>query len=303
MVRRSGVKRIRLIVNPAARGDAAMALEASGLASGRPGWEVEVVHTEIRGHGVLLGEAAAGEGVDLVGSVGGDGTAREVAAGLAGSPTPMLIVPAGTGNSSYRELFGAVPWAELLAAALGGAAIRSVDLNRVEPTGELSLLGFSCGWFAQIVEAAAADETTVGAAKYAAAAMATAAAPTRFNAVVELDGEAFAAGALGLVAVGGARVRGGVFPVLPQSSLEDGRLELLAIDAVDTEGFADLMEKVLQGSDSGDPRVHRGSGVTALIRSGEILPVEVDGDLWDKHAGETRIEVVPGALKVVAVPV
>ncbi len=297
------MKRIRLIVNPVARGDGAIAGEASDLASGRPGWEVEVVHTEIRGHGVLLAEAAAGAGVDLVGSVGGDGTAREVAAGLAGSPTPMLIVPAGTGNSSYRELFGAVPWTQLLAAALDGAASRSVDLNRVEPTGELSLLGFSCGWFAQIVEAAAADETNVGAAKYAAAAMATAAAPTSFNAEVELDGEPFAGGGLGLVAVGGARVRGGVFPVLPQSSLEDGRLEVLAIDAVNAAGFAELMEKVLQGRDSGDPRVRRGSGVTVLIRSGEILPVEVDGDLWDKHAGETRVEVVPGALKVVAGPV
>src|SRR5258708_27844175 len=226
------VNRIRLIVSPVARGDGASAGEASDLASGRPGWEVEVVHTEIRGHGVLLAEAAAGGGVDLVGSVGGDGTAREVAAGLAGSPTPMLIVPAGTGNSSYRELFGAVPWTQLLAAALDGAASRSVDLNRVEPTGELSLLGFSCGWFAQIVEAAAADETSVGAAKYAAAAMATAAAPTSFNAEVELDGEPFAGGGLGLVAGGGARVPGGLFPVLPQSSLEDWRLEVLASHAV-----------------------------------------------------------------------
>ena len=218
----------------------------------------------------------------------------------AGSLTPMLIIPAGTGNSSYRELFGVIPWTELLTAALGGPTSRPVDLNRVQPTGELSLLGFSCGWFAQIVETAAADETTAGPAKYAAAAMATAAAPTMFNAEVELDGEPFAGGALGLVAVGGARVRGGVFPVLPQSSVDDGRLELLAIDAVDAAGFAELMEKVLQGRDSGDPRVHRGSGVTVLIRAGEILPVEVDGDLWDKHAGETRVEVVPGALRVVA---
>src|SRR5258708_33714434 len=185
------MKRIRLIVNPVARGDGASAGEASAVASGGRGWEVEMVHTEIRGHGVLLAEAAAEAGVDLVGSVGGDGTAREVAAGLAGSPTPMLIVPAGTGNSSYRELFGAVPWAELLAAALDGAASRSVDLNRVEPTGELSLLGFSCGWVAPIRGAARPDEASVVTAKYAAAAMATAAAPTSFNAEGELDGRPF----------------------------------------------------------------------------------------------------------------
>src|SRR5258708_17386899 len=98
--------------------------------------------------------------------------------------------------------------------------------------------------------------------------MATAGAPTSFNAEVELDGEPFAGGGLGLVAGGRARVRGGVFPVLPQSSLEDGRLEVLAIDAVNAAGFAELVEKVLQGRDSGDPRVRRGSGRTLLLPSG-----------------------------------
>jgi len=296
------VKRLRLIANPAARGETGVAEIAARAASAHPGWEVETVRTEVRGHGVLLAEEAARKGVELVAAVGGDGTAREVAAGLAGSATSMLIVPAGTGNSSYRELFGMTSWTDLLAAALAGAAVRSVDLNRVDPTGELSLLGFSCGWFAQIVELAAADTSTTGASKYAAAAMAVAAAPTSFEAEVELDGAAFAGGRLGLVAVGGARVRGGVFPVLPRSMLDDGRLEVLAVDAVDSAGFTELMEKVIQGRDLDDARVHRGQGRVLLIRSGEVLPAEVDGDLWDKHGGETRVEVVPSALKVVTGP-
>ena len=296
------MKRLRIIANPAARGDVGVLDAVAEVVGADAAWEAEIARTEVRGHGVLLAEEAAGAGADLVVAVGGDGTAREVAAGLAGSDTPMLIVPAGTGNSSYRELFGATPWTDLLAAALEGPTVRSIDLNRVEPTGELSLLGFSCGWFAQIVELAAADTTTTGAAKYAAAAMATAAAPTSFTAQVELDGLPFAGGQLGLIAVGGARVRGGVFPVLPQSLLDDGYLEVLGVDAVDSAGFTELMEKVIQGRDQDDPRVHRGKGKVLLIRSGEILPTEVDGDLWDKHAGETRVEVVPSALQVVTRP-
>jgi diacylglycerol kinase (ATP) len=296
------VKRLRLIANPAARGEVGIAEEAASAASAHAGWEVEVVRTEVRGHGVLLAEEAAREGVEMVAAVGGDGTAREVAAGLSGGETPMLIVPAGTGNSSYRELFGMTDWAALLGAALEGARVRPVDLNRVEPTGELSLLGFSCGWFAQIVALAAEDTATSGPAKYATAAMAAAAAPTSFDAQLELDGSLFAGGGLGLVAVGGARVRGGVFPVLPRSRLDDGRLEVLCVDAVDSAGFAELMEKVIQGRDLDDARVHRGQGEVLLIRSGALLPIEVDGDLWDKHAGETRVEVVPGALKVVVAP-
>ena len=296
------MRRVRLIVNPAARGDKGGAENARRLIAGHGGWEVEVSLTEVRGHGVLLAEAAADAGVDLVASVGGDGTAREVAAGLAGTTTPILIIPAGTGNSSYRELFGMIAWEDLLASALAGAADRAVDLNRIQPSGELSLLGFSAGWFAQIVELAAVDTNTSGAAKYAMAAQATAASPTSFDAEVDLDGTRLAGGSLGLVAVGGARVRGGVFSVLPESSMEDGLLEVLCIDAVDSAGFTDLMEKVIQARDQDDPRVHRGRGASLLIRSGAILAAEVDGDLWDRHVGQTRVEVVPGALRVVRAP-
>jgi diacylglycerol kinase (ATP) len=290
------------VVNPAARGDANSAAEAAEVARALAGWEVEVVHTEVRGHGVLLAEEAAAAGVELVGAVGGDGTAREVAAGLAGSATPMLIIPAGTGNSSYRELFGQAPWRVLLASALAGGVHRAVDLNRIQPLGELSLLGFSAGWFAQIVELAAADTATSGLAKYATAAMATAAEPGRFEAQVELDGSRLAGGSLGLVAVGGARVRGGVFPVLPESSMEDGLLEVLCVDAVDSDGFGEVMDKVLRRADAGDPRVHRARGRSLVIRSGAVLPAEVDGDLWDKHSGETVVEVVAAALRVVRPP-
>ena len=296
------MQRVRLIANPAARGDHGAADSARQLIADAGGWEVEVARTEVRGHGVLLAEAAAGGGIDLVAAVGGDGTAREVAAGLAGTTTPMFIIPAGTGNSSYRELFGVTPWPELLAMALAGAGSRAVDLNRIQPSGELSLLGFSAGWFAQIVELAAADSTSNGAAKYAVAAQATATSPTSFDAEVELDGTGLAGGSLGLVAVGGARVRGGVFPVLPHSSLEDGLLEVLCIEAVGPAGFTELMEKVIQGRDDDDPRVHRGRGASLLIRSGAVLACEVDGDLWDRHLGETTLEVVPGALRVVRAP-
>jgi diacylglycerol kinase family enzyme len=119
---------------------------------------------------------------------------------------------------------------------------------------------------------------------------------------VDLDGARLAGGSLGLVAVGGARVRGGVFPVLPESSLEDGLLEVLCIEAVDSAGFTELMEKVIQGNDHDDGRVHRGRGESLVIRSASALAAEVDGDLWDRHVAETAVKVAPGVLRVVRAP-
>ena len=294
-----GAGRARLIANASARGNLAVADEALAICAGA-GWEAELTWTEMRGHGVLLAEEAAIAGSELVLSVGGDGTAREVAAGLAGSETGLGIVPAGTGNSSYRELFGEAGWRELLAARLLAPAWRQVDLLRVDPTGEYSLLGFSAGWFAQIVALAEAGEGSPGPGRYATAALQAVADPVRFEAHVELDGVLLAEGELGLLTAGGARVRAAVFPVLPDSLMDDGLLDVLAVRAAGPEEFNALLQTVHSRQHLDDPLVSTGRGSVLTIRAAMPLPIEIDGDLWDRHLGVTRVVVVPGVLRVLA---
>ncbi|MEA2647067.1 MAG: diacylglycerol kinase [Chloroflexota bacterium] len=291
--------RVRLVANASARGDLAVA-EVALAACRAAGWEAELAWTEMRGHGVLLAEEAAVAGWELVLSVGGDGTAREVAAGLAGSETGLGIVPAGTGNSSYRELFGDAGWRELLEATLSEPAWRQVDLLRVDPTGEYSLLGFSAGWFAQIVALAESGEGPPGPGRYATAALQAVADPVRFEATVELDGAPLVDGELGLLTAGGARVRAAVFPVLPDSSMDDGLLDVLAVRAASPEEFQALLQAVHTGDHVNDPLVRTGRGRSLVVRAAMPLPIEIDGDLWDRHLGETRVVVVPGVLRVLA---
>ncbi len=82
--------------------------------------------------GPELGEAArrAAEECDVVAALGGDGTVNAVAAALAGSQTPLLVLPAGTLNHFAKDL-GLPPAAAEAALLVRDGERRSVDVAEV----------------------------------------------------------------------------------------------------------------------------------------------------------------------------
>ncbi len=68
------------------------------------GVQLELAETTHRGHATELAQAASRRGARMVVAAGGDGTIAEVAAGLAGSDTPLGIIPLGTANVLAHEL-------------------------------------------------------------------------------------------------------------------------------------------------------------------------------------------------------
>ena len=65
---------------------------------------VQVVETNERGHATRFAKDAADRGVDAVVAFGGDGTLNEVATGLAGSRTALMMLPGGSTNVFVRSL-------------------------------------------------------------------------------------------------------------------------------------------------------------------------------------------------------
>src|SRR5579863_4214085 len=77
-------------------------------------------------------QLAVGQRRGLVIACGGDGTVNEVVNGLAGSQTPMALLPAGTANILAKEL--GVPWDIPQAARLiPGGVIRRIALGIASP--------------------------------------------------------------------------------------------------------------------------------------------------------------------------
>src|SRR3954471_17525942 len=100
--------RALVVVNPAATATTPKARDVlvRALASEL---KVDVAQTEHRGHGRELGRRAAEDGVDVVVTLGGDGTGHEVVNGLlergpsAHVPT-LAVVPGGSTNVFSRAL-------------------------------------------------------------------------------------------------------------------------------------------------------------------------------------------------------
>lgn len=98
-------EKIFLIINKyAGHGKGAKALDTVIPYLQRKGYSVEYTFTEEPGHASDLARKASEDGFDLVVAVGGDGTVNEVAQGLIGTPTPLGIIPMGSGNGLAREL-------------------------------------------------------------------------------------------------------------------------------------------------------------------------------------------------------
>ena len=96
---------LTFIVNPAAGNQHALKVQSLLKQElDKRGIECRFVRTEKPGHATdLARQAASADDCTGVVSVGGDGTAFEVACGLMNTGVPMGIIPAGTGNALSRQ--------------------------------------------------------------------------------------------------------------------------------------------------------------------------------------------------------
>lgn len=310
--------RVLVVRNPAAGGQAGELAATVTARLEAMGSSVETAETAPGPDGVARVVAVA-HGFDLVVSAGGDGTARQVAEGLARGlgrwphgrtgPAPesgpaLLVAPGGTGNSVYRALWGDRPFGEVFDDALAPDRhrLRHLDLGRIEEDDRAFLLGASAGFLARVVEVSQRLQGVSGRERYEAAAVAALDGLRPFPGRVTVDGMTVAEGPLTLVSIGGARHRAGTFQLLPRSVLDDGLLDVCAVAELSQDGFVELAAEVVAGEHLGRPEVAyaRGSSIVVERTDGESLAVEADGDLRPSTGSRVTIAVVPAAVPVLA---
>jgi YegS/Rv2252/BmrU family lipid kinase len=98
-------KRIVFIVNPISGAqEKAVVLSQIERTINKSVFDYEIVKTIYAGHAREIAARAAGDGVDVVCAVGGDGTVNETASALVHTNTALAIIPCGSGNGFARHL-------------------------------------------------------------------------------------------------------------------------------------------------------------------------------------------------------
>ncbi|MFG2309362.1 diacylglycerol/lipid kinase family protein [Streptomyces sp. NPDC048566] len=303
---------VLVMANPAAGGYLPGTAETVRRRFADAGRAVTLVVTGHPGHArTAAAEATAPGGPDLVVALGGDGTAHEVAAGLSVDgdsaarsgirPPALLVLPTGTGNSFYREIWADRPWQEALDCAATAPHVRTIDLARVAENGAPALLGASTGVVAQSL-VTARDIADAGRERYEKAVAASLRTFTPYPGRVLVDGAVVQEGPTVFANVGGGRHRGGRFRLLPHSVMDDGLLDVCVVGAA--LPLRELPALARDGGHVGREGVvyARGRSIVVERTDGRPLVFEYDGDVLETPGDRFTLDVVPGALRVVAPP-
>lgn len=255
-----------------------------------------IVVTERAGHTREIAERAAREGADLVIVWGGDGTVNEAGGALAGTPTALALIPAGSGNGLAGAL--KVPRAPLaaIARAFDGRrqAIDSGMLNG-HPFFNVAGIGLDAH-IAYLFNQRARGRRgrfpylLIGVregCRYAA---------KTYN--VTLDGQPVTSSALLIAFANGSEYGMGV-QIAPHAQLNDGKLEACIVeDRGVISRFLNARHLAL-GSIQRAPKLVTASVAHATVETAGDMVYHLDGE---PGIARQRIEVAvrPGALNVIA---
>jgi diacylglycerol kinase (ATP) len=184
--------------------------------------------TERTGHAREIAQNAIHRGMSTVVAWGGDGTMNEVGTAVAFTGASMALVPSGSGNGLARELGIPFEPAAALRIALNGAE-RTIDAGEVD--GRLFFNVAGIGLDARVAHRFAVDGLEKrGFVRYVGITLRELAAyqPDRLTVTTST---ASTTGPMMLVAIANGRQYGNGALIAPRARLDDGRLDVVTIEA------------------------------------------------------------------------
>jgi len=222
----------------------------------------------------LAARAGLGGAYDAIVAAGGDGTVRQVARALAGSDTPVGLIPLGTGNVLAHEIgLGRGP--EKLAALLLHG--RAAPVMAPHANGELFLLMAGAGFDGRVINALSHDiKGRLGKLAYVRPVLGALMHPPDVLDVL-VDGVRYEAG---WVVLANARHYGGAFVIAREASLHAPGLKAVLFRGQGRQQLLSSLLALASGTLASNRYVTVIDCDSAEIRSHAPIPVQVDGDAF-----------------------
>ncbi len=258
------------------------------------GYEVEERETDAVGEATRLAAEGVRDGFDVVCAIGGDGTVNETLNGLAGSETPLAIIPTGTVNVLAMEL--GIPLEPPDAVkALADASLSWIDLGLIGDRyfGLMAGIGMDAAVVASVKPAMKKALREVAFAVQGLTTYLTQEEPRIRVTTAERTVEGYFA------VFGNASNYAGGFSITPRADMRDGLLDVCVLKDKSLLTTISYWTAALAHAHLKHPKVEyfrTESADVATVESGKEVLVQTDGELAGKLP--LRCCVVPRALRV-----
>lgn len=285
-----------VVANPlAGKGRGALVIEPLLAALGDPDHAL----TNARGDEVRLTREAIDRGYRRIVAVGGDGTWSHVAGAIldSGEPAELALVAGGTGCDFAKTLGVPARDVPLAAQTALSGVVRTVDVGRIEQRWFLNVAGF--GLDIAVIERSWKVRWLSGDLVYPWCAIRELFAYPGFEVRSRREDQQEEDRNLVMLILANARQFGGLFPIAPGASLEDGMLDGVAFPNCGPARRAALLGRLLAKRHESDPHVRFDRFERLRLTFPSPPTYETDGEWNRATSAEIDVRCVPRALRVV----
>ena len=237
----------------------------------------------------------AAEGEPVVIAAGGDGTLNEVVRGLAGTPTILGVLPAGTMNVFAREMGIPFDNLERAFAVIEAGNVREIDLFEANGAPFVQMAGV--GFDARVIEETTHEsKKMLGPLAYLlAAAKVLGESPPKME-ITCADGRREYGVAL---IAGNGSLYGGQFKVFRNADNRDSKLDVIVYKEAGYKLVLDSLRGLALGGIDLMDSTSAFQAESFTVRAEREVPVEVDGE-WLGRFTEVRFKETSSRLRVLA---
>jgi len=268
------------------------------------GFNFKVSYTSHHGEAIELAQKAADKGIELIVSVGGDGTVNEIVNGIMQSKNnPALgIIPLGWANDFIKSV-NIPPDITQACKILVQGKTKEIDVGIInEKIYFANICGI--GFDAEVAQLANQMKDRhpnwriLSAFVYTFSTIKKLLSPFRcHNVKIKIDEQEIQSKIL-FIAISNGKIYGGRFKITPEAILDDGLLEICLVEEMGRFKYLSIIPKVFKGTHGSIKGISFYKAKEIIVQSSELILAQVSGEVIEGQKKFT-ITLQPKRLKLI----